>query len=44
MMLSHLRVNVIAGIAYFRNLLGQQLNTLSGIAENDCLVDLQLAE
>ena len=37
--LSHLGVNVVAGVAKFRDFLGQKLHPLCGIAENDALND-----
>ena len=40
--LSHLRVDVEAVEAKVSDLLGQQLHSLGGIAEDDGLVDLQL--
>ena len=43
-LLLHLGVNVEAGITEFRDFLGQQLDALGGIAEDDRLVDLQLGE
>lgn len=44
MLLSHLRVNVVTGVADFGDLLRQQFHTLSRVAEDDGLVDLELAE
>jgi hypothetical protein len=44
MLLSHLRVNVVARVANLGDLLSQQLHALSRIAENDGLIDLKLAE
>ena len=35
--LGHLGVNVVAGVAKFRDFLGQKLHPLCGIAENDAL-------
>jgi hypothetical protein len=40
-LLVHLGVNVVAGVAQLCDFLGQQLHTLCGIAEYDRLVDLQ---
>jgi len=42
--LSHLGVDVIAGISKLSDLLGQQLDPLCGVAENDALVYLKLGE
>lgn len=42
MLLVHLGVDVVAGIAKLGDLLGQQFNPLCGVAEDDGLVDLQL--
>ena len=40
--LRHLGVDVVAGVAELRDLLGEQLNALGGVAEDDRSVDLQL--
>ena len=40
--LLHLSVNVVAGIAEFGNLFGQQLYSVDRIAEDNALVDLKL--
>ena len=40
--LGHAGVNVVARVAELRDLLGQQLDTLGRIAEDDALVNLQL--
>ena len=42
--LSHLGVDVEAAEAQFGDLLGKELNSLSRIAEDDWLVDLELRE
>ena len=42
--LGHVRVNEETGVAELSDLLGQQLNSLHRVAENDALVDLQLEE
>ncbi|KAF1760760.1 hypothetical protein GCK72_009010 [Caenorhabditis remanei] len=42
--LGHLRVNVVAGVSDLCDFLGKKLDTLSGVAEDDRLVDLELAE
>ncbi|GMT19360.1 hypothetical protein PFISCL1PPCAC_10657 [Pristionchus fissidentatus] len=44
MILSHLGVNVVTGISELGDLLGEQLYTLGAVAEDDRLVDLELAE
>src|ERR1700677_2163722 len=44
MLLFHLCVNKETAAAHLRNLLGQQLDTLHRVAEDDALVDVQLAE
>jgi hypothetical protein len=41
-LLSHARVDVVAGVAELGDLLRQQFDALSGVAEDDRLVDLQL--
>lgn len=38
--LSHLSVDVVAGVTQVGDLLGQQFNSLGGVAEDDALVDL----
>lgn len=43
-MLQHTRMGVEAGISKFCDLLGKKLYTVSGVAEDDGLVDLQLVE
>ena len=40
--LDHLGVNVIARVAKLRDLLGQQLDAVDRVAEDDALIDLQL--
>ena len=40
--LVHLGVDVVAGVAQVRDFLGQQLDALSRVAEDDALVYLQL--
>ena len=40
--LLHARVDVIARVAELGDLLGQQLDALRAVAEDDALVDLQL--
>jgi hypothetical protein len=40
--LHHLGVDVEAGVAQLGDLLGQQLNSLSGVTEDNGLIDLQL--
>lgn len=42
--LGHLGVDVVAAVAELCDLLGQELDPLSGVAEDDALVDLQLGE
>ena len=42
--LGHLGVDVVAAVAELGDLLGEQLDPLSGVAEDDALVDLQLGE
>ena len=42
--LGHLGVDVVAAVAELCNLLGEELDPLSGVAEDDALVDLQLGE
>ena len=44
MRLGHLGVDVVAAVAELCNLLGEELDPLSGVAEDDALVDLQLGE
>ena len=44
MRLGHLGVDVVAAVAELGDLLGEQLDPLSGVAEDDALVDLQLGE
>lgn len=38
--LSHLSVDVVAGVTQVSDLLGQQFDSLGGVAEDDALVDL----
>lgn len=40
--LKHAGMRVEAGVAQFRDLLGQQLDAVGRVAENDRLVDLKL--
>ena len=40
--LHHLGVNVEAGVAKLRNLLGQQFHSIHRVAKDDGLVDLKL--
>ena len=40
--LHHLGVDVEAGVAQLGDLLGQQLNSLGGVTEDNGLIDLQL--
>lgn len=42
--LQHFGVDVEAAVAQFRDLLGQQLYSVHAVAEDDGLVDAQLAE
>jgi hypothetical protein len=42
MRLEHLGVRVEAGVAEFGNLLGEQLDSVCRVAEDDGLVDLEL--
>jgi hypothetical protein len=42
MCLRHTRVNVVARVAQFGDLLSQQFDALCAVAEDDRLVDLQL--
>ena len=42
--LGHLGVDVVAAVAELGDLLGEELDPLSGVAEDDALVDLQLGE
>lgn len=42
--LSHLGVNVVARVSDLSDLLGKKFDTLSGVTEDDRLVDLELAE
>ncbi len=40
--LLHAGVDVVTRVTQLRDLLGQELNALSGVAEDDALVDLEL--
>lgn len=42
MRLQHFRVRIETGVAELRDLLGQQLDTISGVTKDDRLVNLQL--
>jgi len=42
--LGHLGMDVVTGVAKLCDLLGEQLNPLGGVAENDTLIDLQLGK
>ena len=43
-LLGHLGMTVKTGVAQLSNLLGEQLNAIGRVAEDDGLVDLELAE
>lgn len=42
--LGHLGVDEVTGVVHLHNLLGQQLHPEGGVAENNALLDFQLAE
>lgn len=44
MLLRHASMNVVARIAEFGNFFGQKFDTLSWVAKNDRLIDLQLGK
>jgi hypothetical protein len=43
MLLSHLGMDVVAGVSKFSDLSRQKFHTLHGVAENDTLINLKLS-